>query len=63
MKRSMNDMMKILGIKICPKCGKEYTEHPAISRKDNKTEICSHCGMVEAMEAFAKHQKGGTNEN
>lgn len=37
--------------KKCPKCGKLYTEHPAISRKDNKTEICSRCGTNEALEA------------
>lgn len=36
----------------CPKCGKAYTGYPAISRKDNKTEICSNCGQEEAMEAF-----------
>ena len=34
----------------CPKCGRIYTEHPAISRTDNKTEICPRCGMVEALE-------------
>jgi len=26
----------------------------AISRRDNKTEICSNCGMVEAMDDWAK---------
>ena len=52
----MNDMMKELGIKICPHCGREYTEHPALSRKDNKTEICPTCGMREALEDFIKHQ-------
>ena len=36
--------------KKCPRCGKLYTEHPAISRKDNKTEICSRCGTEEALE-------------
>lgn len=35
--------------KICPRCGKEYTFHPAMSRKDNKTEICSNCGLAEAL--------------
>ena len=39
-------------MKICPICGKEYTEHPAISRKDNKTEICPDCGTLEALDAF-----------
>lgn len=36
----------------CPKCGYTYTEHPALSREDNKTEICPDCGVQEAfMEA------------
>lgn len=34
----------------CPICGKEYTEPPAISRKDNKTGICPDCGTLEALE-------------
>lgn len=33
----------------CPRCGKYYLGHPAISRKDNKTEICTHCGIEEAL--------------
>ena len=37
-------------IKICPVCKKEYTGYPAISRKDNKTEICPNCGVKEALE-------------
>lgn len=36
----------------CPKCGKKYTEYPAISREDNKTEICPECGVKEALLAF-----------
>ena len=39
-------------IKICPFCGREYNEHPAISRADNKTEICPRCGMNEAVSDF-----------
>lgn len=35
----------------CPVCGKEYTAPPALSRKDNKTEICPVCGMREALDA------------
>ena len=38
--------------KICPSCKKVYTEYPAISRKDNKTLICSECGMKEIQEPF-----------
>ncbi len=37
----------------CPKCGKYYTGYPALSRGDNKTEICPECGMIEAIEAFS----------
>ncbi len=36
--------------KICPKCGKAYYEHLAISRKDNKTFICPDCGTMEALD-------------
>ena len=34
---------------ICPKCGKTYTERPALSREDNETLICSDCGTREAL--------------
>lgn len=34
--------------KICPKCGKTYTERPAISRIDD-SEICPECGTLEAL--------------
>jgi len=36
----------------CPECKKSVKEYPAISRKDNKTEICSQCGFDEAMAQF-----------
>ena len=36
----------------CPKCGKYYVGYPALSRVDNKTEICPECGMEEALDAF-----------
>ena len=39
----------------CPKCGRIFTSPPALSRKDNKTEICSDCGTKEALEAFRNH--------
>lgn len=38
-------------MKKCPKCGREYSEHPAISRLDNETEICPDCGTMEALQA------------
>lgn len=43
---------KILEIQQCPKCKKEFTEHPALSRVDNETEICPECGVREAVEAY-----------
>lgn len=42
---------------VCPLCEKELGEYPALSRKDNKTEICSNCGMLEALEDFHKANK------
>lgn len=35
---------------FCGKCGKQYFDYPALSRKDNKTEICSICALKEALE-------------
>jgi hypothetical protein len=40
------------GYRICSRCGNVYFEAPALSRKDNKTEICSQCGMQEALDIF-----------
>jgi len=40
--------------RICPICEKEYAEHPALSRIDNKTEICSKCGNLQAIAIFIK---------
>ena len=42
--------------RICPRCEKEYIEVPAISRKDNKTEICPQCGLAEALLAMTGEQ-------
>lgn len=36
-------------IKTCPRCGDQYEEFPALSRRDNKTDICSDCGTEEAL--------------
>ena len=38
--------------KVCPRCGASYSGYPAISRLDNKTEICPDCGETEAMEQY-----------
>jgi predicted RNA-binding Zn-ribbon protein involved in translation (DUF1610 family) len=41
-------------IKKCPNCGEmENMRYPALSRMDNKTKICSKCGTLEALQAFA----------
>ena len=40
--------------RICPSCGQTYTEPPALSRKDNKTDICPSCGMMEALAAMPR---------
>jgi len=42
---------------VCPICHKDYSDVPAISRKDNKTEICPACGTKEALENFINHKK------
>lgn len=39
-------------VKTCPKCGKTYKGHPAISRTDNETAICPLCGTREALEGL-----------
>lgn len=39
-------------IKICPKCGKSYKGHSAISRIDNATSICPECGTREALDSI-----------
>jgi len=51
------EVLKLSGKKIelqlCPSCKQEYLSpkraENALSRKDNKTLICSNCGTVEAL--------------
>lgn len=43
-------------IKICPSCKKVIIGYPAISRRDNKTKICSNCGVKEALQTFFKYE-------
>ena len=38
--------------RTCPKCGRTYTERPALSRYDNDTLICPDCGTREALESM-----------
>ena len=45
------ELVEAEGDAICPKCGEKYDSHlAAISRFDNKTEICPDCGTAEAIE-------------
>ena len=41
----------------CPSCGMISTTYPALSRRDNKTNICSDCGTREALEDWSNHLK------
>ena len=43
----------------CPICGCEIEGFPAISRRDNKSEICSECSIKEALSAFYNHDNKG----
>ena len=38
--------------RVCPLCGKAYTEHPALSRIDGETLICGDCGTRQALESI-----------
>ena len=42
-------------VKVCPICNKKYLGFPAISRKDNVTEICPKCGTDEAIAEFIQY--------
>ena len=42
--------MKEVKSRVCPVCGKTYHDYPALSRKDNQTEICPECGIREALD-------------
>lgn len=57
------EIIAIDEIGVCPKCNKIYKERPAISRRDNMTEICPNCGISEALEDFYNNIKvnGGLN--
>ena len=34
----------------CPQCNEHYYGFPALSRRDNETEICPTCGTLEALD-------------
>ena len=39
-------------VRTCPICGKQYSEHPALSRADGTTLICPDCGTRETLESI-----------
>lgn len=41
----------------CPKCHGLLSQHPAISREDNETKICTRCGIKESLEAFERSKQ------
>ena len=43
---------RVTEARTCPKCGRTYTERPALSRSDNNTLICPDCGTREALETM-----------
>lgn len=47
----------------CPICHLGYEGYPAISRKDNKTEICSECGNKEALGDWLSYKMEKQNED
>lgn len=54
---------------ICPRCGGAIPNNitpgaypGAMSRYDNQTEICSECGIEEAMNAFQNIRLTGPDE-
>ena len=51
----MKEMTRHTG--ICPKCGQEYTCHPALSREDDETPICPDCGTREALDTLVIPQE------
>jgi predicted RNA-binding Zn-ribbon protein involved in translation (DUF1610 family) len=47
--------------KKCPKCGSYYIGIGALSRRDNKTDICSDCGEQEGLEDMKKYFENKRN--
>lgn len=48
---------RVITREACPKCHGILSEHPAISRDDNETKICTRCGIKEAMAAFERSKQ------
>jgi RNA polymerase subunit RPABC4/transcription elongation factor Spt4 len=45
--------------RVCPVCKLKYAEYPALSRRDNKAEICPDCGVKEAFHDFFLWKRAG----
>lgn len=43
--------------RMCPVCGRKYTDVPALSRLDNVTLICTNCGTRQALESIGVYDK------
>lgn len=43
---------KAVTLEACPRCHGLMSKHPALSREDNKTQICARCGIREALAVF-----------
>lgn len=54
--------MKQEKTRLCPICKTYYSGYPALSRTDNKTEICSICGQNQAFQDFFSHQKNNVKK-
>lgn len=52
--KSFDDLLNDKTIKRCPKCNGPLGNRPALSRRDNKTDICADCGMKEAIKDVEK---------
>lgn len=50
-------------MRVCPICRQEYGAVPALSRKDNRTEICPICAASEAMDAAGISDGTGLRED
>lgn len=48
-------------LKTCPRCKNQYIGYPALSRVDNKTEICPDCGLEESRLGIIRPQKKKRN--
>ena len=46
---TMRSIKMTSDVKQCPRCEWPYQDVPALSRRDNKTDICPACGTEEAI--------------